>query len=77
MIHGQHPPNSASNVPSLGYIAALKPEVFHQFIYNPSNVLSGEVFVERRTRRQSVSWKGGNNEVIGQISRREFLSEQP
>jgi len=75
MIHSEHSPNSAPNVPSLSYIAAPKSKVFHQLINDSSNVFRGKVLVHRRTRRQGVSGKGGNNEVIRQISRRKFLPE--
>lgn len=75
-IHSQSSSNPAANVSSLSNIAVFEPEVFHQLINDPGDVLHRVVSIQRRTRRKDISRERGHNQVIGQVAWIEFLFEQ-
>ena len=76
MIHRQYSSNPASNISSLGNIAAFKPEILHQCIDHSRNILDSEILIHWRTRRKGISGKRGNDEMIGQIAWIELIPEQ-
>lgn len=76
MIHCQSSSNSTSNVSSLSHIAAFKPEILHQRIYNSGNVLGSEILIHWRTRGEGISGKRRNNEMVRHVAWIEFISKQ-
>lgn len=49
--------NTTANIATLGNVAALKAEIFHQLVKNTRYVLSGEVPVKWRSRRKGEAWQ--------------------
>ena len=55
--------NSTSDITTLGNIAALKANIFHELIKDTRDILGGKVLVQRRTRRKRVSRQRRNDQM--------------
>lgn len=76
MINCQYSSNPTSNITTLSNIAAFEPEILHQSIYDPRNVLDSEILIHRRTRRKGIPRERGNDKMIRQIAWVKLIPEQ-